>query len=88
MAKQKFYCKVVGHQRVQAKRLPDRCKITMRGTEIAGLKIEFLIDEADRELYPYGAKGVFVWDVQQTLELVDQPEKAAEAPALAGAVTG
>ena len=82
MAKEKFYCKVVGHQSVQSKRLPDRCKITMRGTEIAGLKIEFMVDEAERSKYPYGAKGVFVWDVQQTLELVEKAEEAS-APALA-----
>jgi len=98
MAKQKWICRVVGHNEIQSKRVPGKCRITMRGADIPGLKIEFVVDESERDLYPYGTKGVFAWDEQQSMNLdPPKPEPAAkpakknaapaetEAPALAGA---
>lgn len=76
----KWYCKVVGHQRVQAKRLPDRCKVTLKGTEVAGLKVEFMVAEDEREQFPYGATFELNGTVQQKLNLPagNGAEKAAK----------
>jgi len=64
----KFAAKVVKHEAIRKGDL-DLLKVGFRGTDFAGLKVELIVDAADRGKYPFGSGCVVDFAVQQALPL-------------------
>lgn len=64
----KFACRVIGHELVR-KGDAALVKVKLKGTDMAGLKVEILVEEGDRARYPFGSSAVVDFSVQQTLPL-------------------
>jgi hypothetical protein len=72
----KFGCKVIGHELVK-KGTAELVRVTLRGTDAIGMKVELLVEKEDRDKYPFEAQAVVDFNVrQQGLDLVGE----AEAP--------
>lgn len=64
----KFACKVVGHE-IVVKQGIELLKVKLKGTDFSGLKVELVVDSADRGKYPFGSAAVVDFAVQQSLPL-------------------
>jgi len=64
----KFHARVIGHELVR-KHDATFVKVKLKGTDMAGLKVEILIEEGERARYPFGSSAVVDFSVQQTMPL-------------------
>jgi len=61
----KFACRVVGHEMIFKK---DQVFVKVKlKNEAAGLKVELIVDEEERVLYPFGSAAVVDFSVQQPI---------------------
>jgi hypothetical protein len=61
----KFGCRVVGHEMI-FKKDQTLVKIKLKN-EVAGLKVELIVDEEERVNYPFGSYAIVDFSVQQPI---------------------